>query len=160
MSSFVQVYLSPVKRGERTAADARRTLERLRRHDGPVDPATFGDATMLPTELADADEQAIGTQFGADFARAVGEMKPGEWHGPIESGFGMHLVLVTARQEGRRQSFEEVRDVLLELWQREQEEAAKNAYFTGLLDRYDVQATESVQPVLGPAIAALKGTAK
>ena len=50
-----------------------------------------------------------------------------------------------------------MRAELLDEWRREQEVTAKNAYFARLLRKYDVQATESTQHLLGPAMALLQG---
>jgi parvulin-like peptidyl-prolyl isomerase len=154
-SSVVQVYFSSAKRGDRTAADARRALEQLTRG---ADPASLGDSSLLPPALTDVDEQAIGSQFGAAFAQGVVRLEPGVWAGPIESEFGLHLVQVTARDGGRPRAFEDVRSQLLDEWRREKDAAARNAYFAGLLEKYDVQATAAAQPLLGPALAVLKGT--
>jgi hypothetical protein len=157
-SSFRQVFFSTAKRGDRAATDALRALERLTRRDRAVDAAELGDASLLPRVLADADQQRIAGQFGAEFARTIGGIAPGAWQGPIESEFGLHLVLVTARDQGRSRAFEEVRAELLDQWQREQEVAAKNAYFAGLLRKYDVQATARAERMIGPAMALLQGT--
>jgi hypothetical protein len=155
-SSFRQVFFNSAKRGDRAAADAHRALDQLVR--GGADPASMGDASLLPPTLSDADDQSIANQFGGGFARAVGAIEPGAWQGPIESEFGLHLVQVTSRDGGRPKAFEEVRAALLDEWRREMHAAARNAYFTGLLEKYDVQATAPAQPLLGPALALLKGT--
>ncbi|MGH8863026.1 MAG: peptidyl-prolyl cis-trans isomerase [Burkholderiales bacterium] len=157
--SFVQVYFSPDKRGKQADADARKALEQLRRRGQGADLARIGDALLLPAGLTNVDEQVSASQFGAEFARAVGAIAPGTWQGPIKSGYGLHLVLVTERTEGRQLSLEEARTDLMDLWQRKQEAAAKNAYFSGLLTKYDVLATDSVKPLLAPALATLRGTA-
>jgi parvulin-like peptidyl-prolyl cis-trans isomerase-like protein len=155
-STFRQVYFSAAKRGGRAAPDARLALDQLMR-GGKVDPAALGDASLLPLTLADADEQTIAGRFGAGFAHAVAKIEVGAWQGPIESEFGLHLVRLTARDEGRPRAFEEVRAQLLDEWRREQDAATKSAYFAGLLRKYDVQATAPAQPLLGPALALLAG---
>ncbi len=156
-STFHQIPFTTSKRGDRAAADARRALGQLARGGKSARMDELGDASLLPQELTDADEAQIANQFGTDFARAVGAIAPGAWHGPIQSEFGVHLVLVTARDEGRTRAFEEVQSELKEEWQREQAVSAKNSYFAGLLRKYDVQATEKVQHLLGPALSLLKG---
>ena len=159
-SSFLQVYFNPEKRGARADEDARRTLSRLAKSGARADVAVLGDPSLLPAELADTDEQAIASQFGAGFARAVAALAPGTWQGPIESGFGLHLVRVTARQEARPRPLEEVRSQLVEEWRRGREAKAKQANFTGLLRKYDVQVAESVLPLVGPVLATVQGGAK
>lgn len=156
-STFRQVFFSTARRGDRAATDALRALARLTRRDRAVDAAGLGDASLLPRVLTDSDEQTIAGQFGAEFARTIGTIAPGVWQGPIASEFGLHLVLVSARVEGQLRTFDEVRAELLDEWQREQEAAARNAYFAGLLRKYDVQATARAQRMIGPAMALLQG---
>lgn len=155
-----RVYFSTDKRGDRAAADAQAALERLLAGATMTDPQTLGDGSLLPAGLQDADEQAIAGTYGADFARTVSKLKPGEWQGPVESAFGLHLVRVTDRQETELPSFDAVRDELAEEWRRQSEEAAKQAYFKGLLERYEIEATDSVRPLIDPAVAMLRGNAK
>lgn len=159
-STFRQVFFSTARRGDRAATDALRALARLMRRDAAVDAAGLGDASLLPRVLTDSDEQRIAGQFGAEFARTIGTIAPRVWQGPIASEFGLHLVLVSARVEGQPRTFEEVRAELLDEWQREQEAAARNAYFAGLLRKYDVQATARAQRMIGPAMALLQGAEK
>jgi hypothetical protein len=56
--------------------------------------------------------------------------------------------------------FEEARAQVVEDWRRRSEAAAKEAYFAGLLRKYDVQVAENVRPLLGPAFATLEGSAE
>jgi parvulin-like peptidyl-prolyl isomerase len=59
---------------------------------------------MDPIPLPEVDRA-----FGAAFAEQVGQLAPGQWAGPVESSFGLHLVLVRERTEGRRPDLAEVR---------------------------------------------------
>src|SRR5215470_15490365 len=102
---FRQVYLSRDRRGERLAADARSLLARLRAGDGNGDPAALGDPLPLP-----AGE--IARLFGEGFAARLVELEPGRWEGPVESAYGLHLVLVKERVPGRMPALEEVRDAV------------------------------------------------
>ena len=157
--SFVQVYFSREKHGERTLDDAKRTLAKLEREGARADPSQLGDPSLLPATLADADQRAISGSFGDDFAKAVLALSSGEWHGPIESSYGLHLVRVTARREPRARPYEIVREELSTEWHRDQAEKAKAEYFAGLLRKYDVQVSPAVRPLLGPTLSALAGQA-
>ena len=55
-----------------------------------------GDRLLLGDTFADQDEQALTDLFGAPFAQAVLALPAGRWSGPIKSGYGLHLVKVTA----------------------------------------------------------------
>jgi hypothetical protein len=46
--------------------------------------------------------------FGAKFTRSLFQLDPGSWQGPIESGFGWHLVWVESMTPARVPAFEEV----------------------------------------------------
>ena len=158
--SFVTVFFSTDKRGDRAAADARAMLDRLSAAGAGSIPRNAGDSSLLPNELQDADEQTISGVFGAEFAKAVMTLAPGEWHGPVESAFGLHLVRVTARRDSQPRPFEAIRGSLVVEWQRRSEIAAKDAYFKALLERYDVVATDNVRPLIDPALATLRGETK
>jgi hypothetical protein len=156
--SFITVLFSADKRGERAAADARAALAVLAA-DGDA-AAQLGDGSLLPGELKEADEQTIASVYGTGFATAVMKLAPGQWQGPIESAFGLHLVRVTDRKEVEPRPFEAVRASLEEEWLRRSEQAAMDAYFKGLLQRYEIEATDSARPLIAPAIATLRGDGK
>lgn len=155
--SFTHVYFNRDRRGERAMADAEQALKELSRGAAPAKVVELGDPSLLPTEFADLDEQAVASQFGAAFARAVCAIEPGRWQGPIESGYGLHLVRVADVHKPQLRSFAEVRAQLLEEWRSEKQKAADEAYFAGLIEKYDVVVDESVKPLLGPALAAKGG---
>ncbi len=50
------------------------------------------------------------------FARQLADLEVDRWAGPIRSGFGMHLVRIDTRTDGRLPELEEVRDALLREW--------------------------------------------
>lgn len=155
--SFDTVYFSIDKRGSRAASDARALLAGLVAAGTAVAATNAGDSTLLPREMRDADQQEIAGIFGAEFAAAVMALPAGTWHGPVESAFGQHLVRITDRREAQARSFEAVRGTLAEEWRRRSEAEAKALYFRTLLERYDIQATDTVRALIDPALANLRG---
>jgi hypothetical protein len=155
--SFQSVFFSAEKRGDRAATDARAALTRLTSGASDPDPARLGDSTLLPDRMEAADEQEIAGVFGPDLARTVAGFAPGGWVGPVESEFGLHLVRVTERREPEVRTFEAVRTELEEEWRRRANESARQAYFKGLLERYDIAATDGVRSMIDPAVATLRG---
>ena len=65
---------------------------------------------MVPDELEPTSRREVVGLFGEVFADAVLALPPGRWAGPVESGYGSHLVLVTQRTPGRLPALAEVRD--------------------------------------------------
>ena len=144
--TFQQVFLSRERRGDAVRADAEKLLAELQAGRGPADPAQAGDPTLLPAALERATPQVITGTFGQDFADQVEEAPVGQWTGPIQSGFGLHLVRVDERSAGKAPTLDQIRPLVLREWQSE-ERRRQNAEFLGALkSKYDVR-------VEGPAAA-------
>lgn len=141
--SFEQIYFKPERR-----KDAVATLPKLV-GASPEEAARIGDRLMVESDFRDADRQSVGAALGPDFARAVFKLPPGEWRGPLESGYGVHLVKVTAIQPARRRDFSEVRPLVLERWREQQEREAQARFFAGLMAKYDVRIDEDVKAAMG-----------
>lgn len=103
--SFRHVYLNP-DGGQDLKTAAGPILARLRAGEAPE---TVGDTTLLEDSFTQAPQHLIASSFGSAFAKKIVRMTPGQWAGPINSGLGAHLVLVTERFEGRLPELEEVR---------------------------------------------------
>jgi len=136
--SFVHVFLSAERRGNAVAQDAAPVLAALQSGNEAVDPTALGDPTMLERQFEDVPLRDIAAQFGEEFADRVAGLPVGQWQGPIESSYGMHLVLLGARTDGRAPALDEVRDALRRDWLNERRSAANEAYYQSLLQRYTV----------------------
>ena len=132
--SFRQLYLNPDKRKD-PAADAKSMLASLRKGAAPE---SVGDPTMIPFEYTQATPSEITRSFGNEFAQEVVQLSPGNWTGPVYSGLGAHLVLVTERKEGRLPELAEVRaEVEREYFAQRRQELKDKAY-KKLLEGYQV----------------------
>jgi parvulin-like peptidyl-prolyl isomerase len=102
--SLRQIYFDPGRPKSDLEADlaaARRALDRGQ----PV----AGDSSMLPSTLSAASASEVARTFGAYFERELRDLQVGSWQGPLRSGFGLHLVELTARTAERNATLEEVR---------------------------------------------------
>ncbi len=63
---------------------------------------------------------------------------PHAWHGPLVSGYGVHLVYVHARQDAPIPDFERVRERVREDWLARERKALDERFVDELLGRYDV----------------------
>ncbi|MFG0275637.1 MAG: peptidyl-prolyl cis-trans isomerase [Phycisphaerales bacterium] len=134
--SFRQVFLS-ADRGEGVPVAADTLLVALR-SDPAADASELGDRTMLEHAHTDRSTREIAAVFGPAFASAVVDLPPGRWAGPIESGYGWHLVIVDAREGGRAPTLEEVRNAVERDVGAMRRADALEALYAGLLDRYEV----------------------
>ena len=137
MLAFQQVFLNPERHGDRIDQDAAAILEALRTNPA-TDPATQGDASLLPAELPLTGKTSIGQTFGAEFAGALDMATPGQWTGPIKSGFGLHIVRVAERKAGRTPALDEVRDAVVREWSNDKRKELEDSRFNALLKRYEV----------------------
>ncbi len=135
--AFEQVFLNPERRGDQIEEDAASILEALN-SNASADAANLGDATLLPLELDLTSATRIGQTFGPQFAKAVDQLTPGAWGGPIKSTFGTHLVRVNKREPGRVPALNEVRAAVKREWTTKQRKKLEDKRFAELLKRYDV----------------------
>jgi len=149
--SFTHVYFSREKRKD-AAADANAVLARLGDHQPSAldpQPSEMGDRLLLDSNFSDIDQQAVAGQFGEKFATAVFAQPAGSWRGPIDSGYGLHLVRVLSQTPARRREFAQVRLHVLDRWREQRRQESNGEYFAGLLKKYDVVVDESVKPFVG-----------
>ena len=88
--------------------------------------------------FADASHREIAGRFGDEFADDLVDVEPGEWRGPIESAYGLHLVRVDERAEGRLPGLDEIRQDVLREWQHARRTEAVDGFYRELRERYEV----------------------
>ena len=108
------VYFSPDSGGSDAArARAAEAAAALRDEPGrePVgESPRGGDPFPGRDRYAALDGPGMSRAFGdSELSRAVFELTPGAWHGPLRSGFGWHLVYVEHIDPGREHPLAEVR---------------------------------------------------
>ncbi len=151
--SFRQVLLRPERRGASVAADATRMLAKLR-IDGPDAAKNQGDASMLPGESPLQPLREVARAFGNDFADALMKLPPGQWSGPVESGFGLHLVFVRQSTKGAAAELVAVRSLVEREFLAERRKAELQALYKRLLAKYAVSVD---MPNSRPATAGTRG---
>jgi parvulin-like peptidyl-prolyl isomerase len=97
-----------------------------------------GDRFMLQNYFAAASERDIRRQLGSGFAESVMALEPGQWHGPVLSGYGVHLVYVFAYQEAPAPQFEAVRERVLEDWHTVKREEFNQQFLESLKERFEI----------------------
>jgi peptidyl-prolyl cis-trans isomerase C len=138
--SFRHVYFSADRRGDRAQQDATRALVKLGRT--PADAtalSAIGDAFMFQEHYADRTPEQVAAIFGSQFAEVVRQLPVGTWQGPIESGLGWHLVLVTSATPGRVPAFDEIVAEIQAAWMEDQRSEARRRAFDVMKARYEVR---------------------
>jgi hypothetical protein len=138
--TFAQVYLSRERRGESLVADSETLLSQLR--SGAVEAAEAGDTSLLPYFHENLTEREIANIFGPEFAAQLIATQSGQWTGPLESAYGVHLVLLREKTAGRAPELDEVRQAVRRDWIAERRTKAKEDFFLSLLGKYNVVVEE------------------
>ena len=137
--SFRHLYFSPDKRGKNAQDDAARALAKIAGQ--PEDSklaASLGDQFMFQDYYGDRTPEAIAKEFGPQFAVALENLKPGSWQGPVESGYGWHLVYVDTVIPGRTPAFEEMESDVKTAWLVEQKRTAWQKAYAEMRAKYTV----------------------
>jgi hypothetical protein len=153
--TFRQVYLNPQQHGENLARDAAQLLEKLNLPNGTADATTAGDPILLEADFNDATASKVASQLGEKFAARLPSLTTGKWQGPVESSYGVHLVLVTERKESRLPELSEVRDAVRREWETARRSEANEKVYADLLKHYDVSIEQPINPD-SKKLAALK----
>ena len=135
--SFRHLYFSPDKRGQNAQADAAKALPKVTGQ--PEDSAlalSLGDRFMFQDYYGDRTPEAIAKEFGPQFAVALEKLKPGSWQGPIESGYGWHLVYVDTVIPGRIPAFEEMEPDVKTAWLANQKQQAWQKAYADMRAKY------------------------
>jgi parvulin-like peptidyl-prolyl cis-trans isomerase-like protein len=136
--TFSQVYLDPQKHGENLTRDVNQLLAQLRLTGSQPDLSKLGDSLLLEQNFEGIPVGEVSKQFGEKFAAKLVELPVGEWSGPIESGYGLHLVLVTDRKDGSLPALTDVRETVKRDWINAQRSETNEKFYQALLKRYTV----------------------
>jgi peptidyl-prolyl cis-trans isomerase C len=137
--SFRHLYFSPDKRGKNAQDDAAQALARIAGQ--PEDSklaVSLADPFMFQDYYGDRAPEALAKEFGPQFAVALEKLKPGSWRGPIESGYGWHLVYIDTVIPGRIPAFEEIEPDVKTAWLAEQKQQAWQKAYQEMRAKYAV----------------------
>jgi len=116
--TFTHVYFSAEARGWPEArAEAQRELARLKAGRVPFANAVgHGDRFLYNLNYVERVPDYVASHFGQEMSDRLFAVAPdaSAWVGPFNSPYGVHLVMVTDRREGRTPRLEEIRGRVLE----------------------------------------------
>jgi peptidyl-prolyl cis-trans isomerase C len=140
-ATFCHIYFSPDLRGQRAAADAARALATLKPGSTCNSAIATGMGDRFPDQdyYADRSSDEVISIFGTQFAQSLFRLMPGNWQGPVASGFGWHLVLIDALTPARIPAFGEVDHAQVQsAWLDNQRAEAKRKAFDAMQAKYEV----------------------
>ena len=149
-ASFRHIYFSFDQRNDRTRGDAASALASLAGETSEASAnGRLGDRFMFQEYFGDRTPEQVAQVFGKAFATALFTLRPGSWQGPVESGYGWHLVWIDSLTLSGAPVFDEVESAVKDEWLAEQRTEARRRFYEALKARYEI--------VL-PSIVAAKAT--
>jgi parvulin-like peptidyl-prolyl isomerase len=103
------------------------------------DDADTGDPFPLGRVLKGQTSVKLRQQFGADFAAAVGALKPGQWSAAIRSRLGLHRVRITHISKAAAPELADVKEAVLRDFSAERRKAAFKKALENLRGDYEVR---------------------
>lgn len=140
---FSHVYLNVEKRANTLEEDVRTLLQQLNGIGSEANPENFGDAIMLPKHYPLSSLNIIARQFGSNFADDIAGLRPGSWQGPIESSYGLHLVLIHESVAGRDPDLSEIRPAVEREYVAKRQREIKEEAYQKLKEQYPVEIDRS-----------------
>jgi peptidyl-prolyl cis-trans isomerase C len=137
--SFVQVFYDPDAREDTTLAAANAGLAQLRAVGVPERrDLDMGNPALVPDYFESATELQIRKRLGSGFTNTVLDLEPGSWHGPVLSGFGVHLVYVFEHIPAPVPLLADVQPRVLEAWHASRSEEFLQQFYEEIRRRYEV----------------------
>ena len=133
--TFTHIYFNVDRRGERAQADA--IAARATLGDRERAPEA-GDRFALSVDYAGKTVREVDQAFGTAFGEQLLAAPVGEWFGPVESAYGLHLVRVIDRSEPRLPEFDELRDRLSTDYSFDTRQAANALALERMTERYRI----------------------
>jgi PPIC-type PPIASE domain len=137
--SFRQIYFNPQAHGVNLHGDVARVLDRLQHSDSRVQDADPGDPFLLQENFEDISLSDLKKALGEQFATAISALPIDSWQGPIDSGYGAHLVYVAKHTDSRLPALAEVREQVRREYLDAKRRDATDKFYKTLLSNYSVR---------------------
>ena len=137
--SFTQVFIDPDKRGNNALNDAEVIKAKLIELGANTDRAAeLSDRLMLQNHHPEKTQLDIKKQFGNEFSESLIQLPTGQWHGPVLSGYGIHLVYISRIDLPPPTVLAEVRERVVRDWTAERGETLNKKFYADLREQYTV----------------------
>jgi len=132
--SFTHIYFSLDKRGAKIVEDAKSVLSGLNALRAPE----LGDSFMMEYDFVQETPFEVERLFGKGFAEQLFTLEKNTWQGPIESGYGLHLVRISEKVDSRMPEFASVIDKVRTDLMFERRQKMNKEIYERFKERYEI----------------------
>jgi hypothetical protein len=137
--TFTHIYFSLDKRGTKALEDAESVLSELKASSGTVLRAPErGDSFMLQYDFVQETPFEVARLFRKSFAEQLFTLDINVWHGPIKSGYGLHLVRISEKIDSRMPELASVIEKVRTDWMFEQRQKMNKEIYERFKERYEI----------------------
>ncbi len=137
--SFTHIYFSLDKRGAKAVEDAKSVLSELKTRSGAVlRVPERGDSFMLQYDFDQETPFEVERLFGKGFAEELFTLGINTWLGPIESGYGLHLVRISEKIDARMPELASVIDKVRTDLMFERRQKMNKEIYERFKERYEI----------------------
>ena len=138
--TFDQIAFAGTSGGSKALQAARNALA------SGANPQSLGDDRMLLPRYDLYPLDLIERDFGPAFAKALVGLRRGSWEGPVQSGYGIHLVRVRDVVPGRAPKLADVRPAVARDYEQDRRTRALDGAYRRLRNSYRVEYSGSWKP--------------
>jgi len=147
--SFSQVFLNPEGLTSDEAFQRARDLKTrlITAKVTPENAYQYSSSTLLEDFYQNMTGEDVLMSLGSeDLFDKIWDFSAGIWEGPVESGFGIHLIHITDKNYGEVPELEKVRQLVIQDLVLKKEANAKKAFMDNLKTRYAIKIDEELKP--------------
>ena len=130
--SFQQIYIRPQKHADLDTY-IEQQLTTLQQGG-----STQSDSNMLPARFTTASSNVIRTKFGNNFLIALKTLPTDTWTGPINSGYGVHLIHIDPHTAGQIPPLDKIRNKATKAWQSDRKQEMREALNKRLIEEHNI----------------------
>jgi len=147
--SFTHIYFNLDSKGDDVEQVLNQTLKNLEKSNpSDIELSNYGDRFMMQSKYTDLTPREIQSQFGEIFTNKLIDLEQGKWHGPVQSGYGLHVVYISKRVASRIPDWVEVKSQIYNDMLIEEKIAAKEQFYTEILRQYQIVYEDMPQQIL------------
>jgi hypothetical protein len=136
--AFTHVYYNASRVGDSAFVAASKALARIDGAGRDSAAPDRGDKTMLPSEFPLSPLGEVARLFGDDFSQQIAKLAANKWAGPIQSGYGWHLVYISERIEDGARPLADVYEAVQREWTEARHKEIVEATYRKLRERYAI----------------------
>ncbi len=99
----------------------------------------WGDALPFAYYFDDINANELGLQLGSKFPEGLEKVAIKRWTGPVQSGFGFHLVYITNKTSPQLPDFDLIKKDILRDYEYDNQKEINELIYKELKKKYDIQ---------------------